>query len=42
MSEQRMNRPRFVTVLVAGALFGFGLGGSTMVRPEGGLGFLRL
>ena len=41
MSAQRMNLPRFVTVLVAGALFGFGLAVSTMVRPEVVLGFLR-
>lgn len=41
MSAQRMSLPRFVTVLVAGALFGFGLAVSTMVRPEVVLGFLR-
>ena len=32
---------RFVAVLAAGALFGFGLALSTMVRPEVVLGFLR-
>ena len=37
----RMSPARFVAVLGAGALFGFGLSLSTMVRPEVVLGFLR-
>ena len=41
MSAERMNLPRFAAVLLAGALFGFGLALSTMVRPEVVLGFLR-
>ena len=36
-----MSLSRFVAVLAAGALFGFGLALSTMVRPEVVLGFLR-
>ena len=36
-----MSFSRFVAVLAAGALFGFGLALSTMVRPEVVLGFLR-
>ena len=41
MSAQGMCLSRFVAVLAAGALFGFGLALSTMVRPEVVLGFLR-
>ena len=41
MSAERMTLPRFAAVLLAGALFGFGLALSTMVRPEVVLGFLR-
>ena len=41
MSAQGMSPSRFVAVLTAGALFGFGLALSTMVRPEVVLGFLR-
>ena len=41
MSAQGMSLSRFVAVLAAGALFGFGLALSTMVRPEVVLGFLR-
>lgn len=41
MSAERMTLPRFAAVLAAGALFGFGLALSTMVRPEVVLGFLR-
>ncbi len=37
----RMSPARFVAVLAAGALFGFGLSLSTMVQPEVVLGFLR-
>ena len=36
-----MTPVRFVSVLAAGALFGFGLALSTMVKPEVVLGFLR-
>lgn len=36
-----MTPARFLAVLAAGALFGFGLSLSTMVRPEVVLGFLR-
>ncbi len=36
-----MNTPRALATLVAGALFGFGLSYSTMIRPEVVLGFLR-
>jgi uncharacterized membrane protein YedE/YeeE len=39
MSAQGMSLSRFVAVLAAGALFGFGLALSTMVRPEVVLGF---
>ena len=41
MSAQGMSLSRFAAVLAAGALFGFGLALSTMVRPEVVLGFLR-
>ena len=41
MNGERMSLPRFLAVLLAGALFGFGLALSTMVRPEVVLGFLR-
>ena len=41
MSAQGMSVSRFVAVLAAGALFGFGLAISTMVQPEVVLGFLR-
>ena len=41
MTGERMSLPRFLAVLLAGALFGFGLALSTMVRPEVVLGFLR-
>ena len=41
MSAQGMSFSRFVAVLAAGALFGFGLALSTMVRPEVVLSFLR-
>ena len=41
MSAQGMSPSRFVAVLATGALFGFGLALSTMVRPEVVLGFLR-
>lgn len=37
-----MMAARFVATLLAGALFGFGLALSTMVRPEVVLSFLRL
>ena len=37
-----MNVPTLVATLVAGALAGFGLALSTMVRPESVLAFLRL
>jgi len=37
----QMTPARFMAVLAAGALFGFGLSLSTMVRPEVVLGFLR-
>lgn len=36
-----MNRPRALATLAAGALFGFGLSYSTMIRPEVVLSFLR-
>ncbi|MDO8906518.1 DUF6691 family protein [Hydrogenophaga sp.] len=36
-----MNLGKFFAVLIAGALFGFGLALSTMVQPEVVLGFLR-
>ena len=38
----RMTPGVALVVLVSGALFGFGLSLSTMVRPESVLGFLRL
>ncbi|HAU56468.1 MAG TPA: YeeE/YedE family protein [Comamonadaceae bacterium] len=41
MSAQGLSVPRFLAVLAAGALFGFGLAISTMVRPEVVLSFLR-
>jgi uncharacterized membrane protein YedE/YeeE len=41
MSAQGMSLSRFVAVLAAGALFGFGLAISTMVQPEVVLSFLR-
>ena len=41
MNGERMSLSRFLAVLLAGALFGFGLALSTMVRPEVVLGFLR-
>ena len=37
----QMTPARFMAVLAAGALFGFGLSLSTMVQPEVVLGFLR-
>lgn len=36
-----MTLPRMLATLAAGALFGFGLAFSTMIRPEIVLGFLR-
>jgi uncharacterized protein len=41
MSAPRMGLGQLLAVLVAGALFGFGLALSTMVRPEVVLSFLR-
>ncbi|HCE30251.1 MAG TPA: YeeE/YedE family protein [Comamonadaceae bacterium] len=41
MSAQGLSVPRFLAVLAAGALFGFGLAISTMVQPEVVLSFLR-
>jgi uncharacterized membrane protein YedE/YeeE len=41
MSTFRMTPVRFLAVLAAGVLFGFGLSVSTMVRPEVVLSFLR-
>jgi uncharacterized membrane protein YedE/YeeE len=41
MSTFRMTPVRFVAVLVAGMLFGFGLALATMVQPEVVLSFLR-
>ena len=41
MSAQQLTPLRFVSVLAAGALFGFGLALSTMVKPEVVLSFLR-
>lgn len=41
MSAQSLSVPRFLAVLAAGVLFGFGLALSTMVRPEVVLSFLR-
>jgi len=42
MNGERMSLPRFLAVLLAGALFGFGLALSTMVQPEVVLGFFAL
>ncbi len=42
MSAQGLSVPRFLAVLAAGALFGFGLAISTMVQPEVVLSFLRV
>ena len=36
-----MSAQKFLVVLIAGALFGFGLSLSSMIRPEVVLGFLR-
>lgn len=36
-----MKMPSFVSVLIAGALFGFGLSYATMIKPEVVLSFLR-
>lgn len=41
MSAPHMTPGKFLAVLAAGALFGFGLALSTMVRPEVVLSFLR-
>jgi uncharacterized protein len=41
MSAPAMTPARALAVLASGALFGFGLSLSTMVRPEVVLGFLR-
>lgn len=41
MNASRLSLGQFLAVLVAGALFGFGLALSTMVRPEVVLSFLR-
>jgi uncharacterized membrane protein YedE/YeeE len=41
MNTSNMTRPRMLATLVAGALFGFGLSISTMIRPEVVLSFLR-
>jgi len=41
MSAPTMTPARAMAVLTSGALFGFGLSLSTMVRPEVVLGFLR-
>lgn len=41
MSAFRLTPVRFVAVLVAGMLFGFGLSVATMIRPEVVLSFLR-
>ncbi len=37
----RMDAPRLLAVLAAGALFGFGLAVATMIRPEVVLSFLQ-
>ena len=42
MSRANMTFPRSLATLAAGALFGFGLSVSTMIRPEVVLSFLRL
>lgn len=41
MNTSSMNLPRSLATLIAGALFGFGLSISTMIRPEVVLSFLR-
>ena len=41
MNTEKMTPARLLTILCAGALFGFGLAVSTMVRPEVVLSFLR-
>lgn len=41
MSNTNMKLPRMLATLAAGALFGFGLSVSTMIRPEVVLSFLR-
>lgn len=41
MSATNKTIPRMLATLAAGALFGFGLSYSTMIRPEVVLGFLR-
>lgn len=41
MTTEKMTPARLIAVLLAGALFGFGLALSTMVRPEVVLSFLR-
>ena len=41
MSAPRMSAGHFLAVLAGGALFGFGLALSTMIRPEVVLSFLR-
>ncbi len=41
MNTEKLTLARLITVLLAGALFGFGLAVSTMVRPEVVLSFLR-
>jgi uncharacterized protein len=42
MSTAALRRARLLATLMAGALFGFGLSYSTMIRPEVVLSFLRL
>ena len=42
MNRAGMTFPRSLATLAAGALFGFGLSVSTMIRPEVVLSFLRL
>ena len=37
----RLDLPRFLAVLLGGALFGFGLAASTMIQPQVVLSFLR-
>ncbi len=41
MSTQKLTPVRFLAVLAAGALFGFGLALSSMIKPEVVLSFLR-
>ncbi len=41
MNDTNMKLPRMLATLAAGALFGFGLSVSTMIRPEVVLSFLR-